>query len=198
MRKSPSPPPGGHPRVASLALRAIHLRVAPKGSGEECGRKPESQHNKTGLLQSYHEVGTLVEVFAFPKLFHCRPHSSSVRKTVLWDRFSDSFSPGEAIGCCRTRGFFDSLKRAFHLERAFLRLRWTAVFVYTYQFRGFYIVANVQMSAVCIQKCEMYKIGVEIFRGFVYNDRVVVLTRPPKDIHGRYAFPKGVFNHVYR
>ena len=23
----------------------------------------------------------------------------------------DSFPPGEAIGCCRTRGFFDSLKR---------------------------------------------------------------------------------------
>ena len=43
--------------------------MAPKGSGEECGRKPESQHNKTGLLQSYHEVGTLVEVFAFPKLY---------------------------------------------------------------------------------------------------------------------------------
>ena len=31
------------------------------------------------------------------------------------------------------------------------------------------------MSVVCIQKCEMYKIGVEIFGGFVYNDRVVVL-----------------------
>ena len=27
-----------------------------------------------------------------------RPHSSSVRKTVLWDRFSDSFPPGEAMG----------------------------------------------------------------------------------------------------
>ena len=74
----------------------------------------------------------------------------------------------------------------------------TIVFVYTYQKRKLYIVVNVQMSVVCIQKCEMYKIGVEIFRGFVYNDRVVVLTRPPKDIYGRYAFPKGVFNHVYR
>ena len=74
----------------------------------------------------------------------------------------------------------------------------TIVFVYTYQKRKLYIVVNVQMSAVCIQKCEMYKISVEISRGFVYNDRVVVLTRPPKDNHGRYAFPKGVFNHVYR
>ena len=27
----------------------------------------------------------------------------------------------------------------------------------------------------------------------MYNDLVVVLTRPPKDIHGRCAFPKGVF-----
>ena len=79
-----------------------------------------------------------------------------------------------------------------------MRLWRTVVFVYTYQFQGFYIVANVQMSAVCIQKCEMYKIGVEIFGGFVYNDRVVVLTEPPTDIYGRYAFPKGVFNHVYR
>ena len=54
------------------------------------------------------------------------------------------------------------------------------------------------MSAVCIRKYEMYKISVEIFGGFVYNDRVVVLTKPPTDIYGRYAFPKGVFNHVYR
>ena len=38
-----------------------------------------------------------MEVFAFSKSLRCRPHSSSVRKTVLWDRFSDSFSPGEAI-----------------------------------------------------------------------------------------------------
>ena len=168
-------------------------RVAPKGSGEECGRKPESQHNKTGLLQSYHEVGTLVEVFAFPKLLHCRPHSSSVRKTVLWDRFSDSFSPGEAIGCCRTRAFFDSLKRAFHLGRAVLRPWRTIVFVYTYQKRKLYIVVNVQMSAACIQKCDLNKIIIEIRPVFMYNDRVVVLTKPPTDIHGRQGLPERSF-----
>ena len=54
------------------------------------------------------------------------------------------------------------------------------------------------MSACCIQKCVLNKIIVEIYESFMYNDRVVVLTRPPKDIHGSYAFPKGVFYHVYR
>jgi hypothetical protein len=39
----------------------------------------------------------------------------------------------------------------------------------------------------------MYKISVEILRGFVYNDRVVVLTRPPKDIHGRQGLPERSF-----
>ena len=44
-------PPGGHPRVASLALRAIHLQVARvSGSEEECGRKSESPHNLSDLL----------------------------------------------------------------------------------------------------------------------------------------------------
>ena len=40
-----------HPRVASLALRAIHLQVAPKGSEEECGREPDGQYNLSDLLQ---------------------------------------------------------------------------------------------------------------------------------------------------
>ena len=44
-------PPGGHPRVASLALRAIHLQVAPKGSEEECGRKTDGQYNLSDLLK---------------------------------------------------------------------------------------------------------------------------------------------------
>ena len=95
MSKNSIPSPGG--------------RVAPKGSGEECGRKAESQHNQTDLCQSFHEVGTLVEVFTFPKSLRCRPHSSSVMEIAFGD-FHDSFSPGEAIGCCRTRGFFVSLK----------------------------------------------------------------------------------------
>ena len=54
------------------------------------------------------------------------------------------------------------------------------------------------MSTVCILKCVLNKIKIEIRIVFMYNDRVVVLTRPPKDIHGSYAFPKGVFYHVYR
>ena len=32
----------------------------------------------------------------------------------------DSFPPGEAIGCCRTRGFFGSLKRSLKGLRFFL------------------------------------------------------------------------------
>ena len=49
------------------------------------------------------------------------------------------------------------------------------VFVYTYQKRKLYIVVNVQMSAVCIQKCDLNKIIIEIRPVFMYNDRVVVL-----------------------
>ena len=63
----------------------------------ECGRKAEGLYNITDLHQGCRFDETLVEVFAFSKSLRCRPHSSSVRKTVLWDRFSDSFSPGEAI-----------------------------------------------------------------------------------------------------
>ena len=106
MSKNAIPSPGG--------------RVAPKGSGEECGRKAESQRNQTDLCQSYHEVGTLVEVFTFPKSLHCRPHSSSVMEIAVGD-FHDSFSPGEAIGCCRTRGFFVSLKN--WAKRGAVRIR---------------------------------------------------------------------------
>ena len=169
-----------------------------RGSEEECGRKAESQYNISDLLSGWVRERTLVKVFAYPKSKHDRPHSSSVRKSVLWDRFSDSFSPGEAIGCCRTRAFFDSLKRAFHLGRAVLRPWRTIVFVYTYQKRKLYIVVNVQMSAACIQKCDLNKIIIEIRPVFMYNDRVVVLTSPPTDYHGRCAFPQGVFYHVYR
>ena len=54
------------------------------------------------------------------------------------------------------------------------------------------------MSAGCMQKCEIYKINIEIYDPFVYNDRVVVLTEPPWIFTGGESFPKGVFNHVYR
>ena len=69
----------------------------------------------------------------------------------------------------------------------------TIVFVYTYQKRKLYIVANVQMSAVCIQKCVLNKIIIEIRIVFMYNDRVVVLTKPPTDIHGRQGLPERSF-----
>ena len=49
------------------------------------------------------------------------------------------------------------------------------MFVYTYQKRKLYIVVNVQMSAACIQKCDLNKIIIEIRPVFMYNDRVVVL-----------------------
>ena len=71
-----------------------------RGSEEECGRKTESQYNISDLLSGWVRERTLVKVFAYPKSKHDRPHSSSVRKSVLWDRFSDSFSPGEAISRC--------------------------------------------------------------------------------------------------
>ena len=40
-------------------------KVAPKGSEEECGRKPETEQNKADLHQCCHEDEALVEVFAF-------------------------------------------------------------------------------------------------------------------------------------
>ena len=69
------------------------------GSGEECGRKAESLYNITDLRQRCHTVGALVEVFAFPKSLHYRPHSSSVMEIAFGD-FHDCFSPGEAILRC--------------------------------------------------------------------------------------------------
>ena len=67
------------------------------------------------------------------------------------------------------------------------------VFVYSNQFTGAYIVRNAQMSAGCMQKCVLYKINVEIWTVFMYNDRVVVLTEPPTDIHGRQGLPERSF-----
>ena len=76
---------------------------------------------------------------------------------------------------------------------AFLRPVRTFVFVYTYQIYRLYIVANVQMSAGCIQKCVLNKIIIEIRFVFMYNDRVVVLTEPPTDIYGRQGLPERSF-----
>ena len=49
------------------------------------------------------------------------------------------------------------------------------------------------MSAICIQKCELYKIIIEIPSWFMYNDRVVVLTEPPMDYSGRQGLPERSF-----
>ena len=42
-------------------------RVAPKGSGEECGRKSESLYNITAPHQCHREDEALVEVLTYPK-----------------------------------------------------------------------------------------------------------------------------------
>ena len=101
--------PGGTPQGGLSCPSGNPPSGGPEGVGRGMRRKAERQHKQTDLCQSFHEVGTLVEVFTFPKSLHCRPHSSSVMEIAFGD-FHDSFSPGEAIGCCHTRGFFVSLK----------------------------------------------------------------------------------------
>ena len=55
MSKKPIPSPGG--------------RVAPKGSGEECGRKAESLSSVTGLLSGWSSyLGAGLYVFGRPAL----------------------------------------------------------------------------------------------------------------------------------
>ena len=80
----PIPSPGG--------------RVAPKGSGEECGR----QLTMIGNVKTYSCVASCVQPAqrsdALYCISDCCPHSSSVRKSVPKSRFPDSFPPGEAIG----------------------------------------------------------------------------------------------------
>ena len=46
------------------------------------------------------------------------PYSSSVIASVPENRGNDSFPSGEAIGCCRTRGFFDKLPKFSEFRRA--------------------------------------------------------------------------------
>ena len=48
--KSTLPPPRGGGEIPSPGKKVARV----SGSEEECGRKPESQHNKTDLCQSYH------------------------------------------------------------------------------------------------------------------------------------------------
>ena len=110
------PPPGGHPRVASLALRAIHLRVAPEGGRETapsgaCGEQPPKaalgeRRNSGGNLQASTTQQTSNSVTtktarlwkSLPFQNHYVtariPHQSWHR---LW-RHHDSFPPGEAFG----------------------------------------------------------------------------------------------------
>ena len=71
-----SPPPGGGwPRRGRERNAGGNLKV--------CMIKQAS----TGIARRR----TPVEVLTYTKQKHSRPHSSSVRKTVLWDRFSDSW-----------------------------------------------------------------------------------------------------------
>ena len=68
------------------------------------GRKRNAGGNlKVGrMLQTSTSVATKTKPWRRPSGYHkssgYRPHSSSVIKTVLWDRFYDSFPPGEAFG----------------------------------------------------------------------------------------------------
>ena len=107
-RKSPSPPPGVVLRAANLKSNDCrgqshhNSQVAPKGSGEECGQKSKSQHHSKSCKKVGCGTKTPISIrFFFVQSY--RPISSSVSLR------STASPPGEAIGCCRTRGFFDSL-----------------------------------------------------------------------------------------
>ena len=78
----PIPSPGG--------------KVAPKGSEEECGRKPDNQYPVTDLHAGWMRDETREQVFGFVVIEPHRPHSSSVMEIAFGD-FHDSFPPGEAI-----------------------------------------------------------------------------------------------------
>ena len=73
----------------------------PSASEEIAGRKRNAGSNL--IISTTKQTSTQdeiqVEVFKFLVISVRRPHSSSVRKTVPKSRFSDSFSPGEAVWC---------------------------------------------------------------------------------------------------
>ena len=70
--------------------------MAPKGSEEECGRKPDNQYPVTDLHAGWMRDETREQVFGFVVIEPHRPHSSSVMEIAFGD-FHDSFPPGEAI-----------------------------------------------------------------------------------------------------
>ena len=78
-------------------------RVAPKGSGEECGQEPESKYNIKDLLLSW----TKIQPWSRSLRFRSSNVSARIPLQSPPDG-GDSFPPGEAMGCSRTRGFFDS------------------------------------------------------------------------------------------
>ena len=70
--------------------------MAPKGSEEECGWKPDNQYPVTDLHAGWMRDETREQVFGFVVIEPYRPHSSSVMEIAFGD-FHDSFPPGEAF-----------------------------------------------------------------------------------------------------
>ena len=86
---------GNHTTIPSC--HGVALKSHPM-TDEECGRLSESQHNISDILSGWMQDRTMAKVLKYLKQEHCRPHSSSVRKSVSKSRFPDSFPPGEAMG----------------------------------------------------------------------------------------------------
>ena len=70
----PKPSPGGTPQGGLSCPSGNSPPGGPKGSGEECGRKSESQHKRTDLLPGRSSGGGL----QISVIVSYRPHSSSV------------------------------------------------------------------------------------------------------------------------
>ena len=98
-------------------------RVAPKGSGEECGQEPESKYNIKDLLLSW----TIIQPWSRSLRFRSSNVAARIplqsppdggdsyesrcdcpRQSLDFDSLRGAPPRGEAMGCSRTRGFFDS------------------------------------------------------------------------------------------
>ena len=91
IQESPAAPPG-----AEKSLPPGGRWPASAGRKRNAGGNLKSRTT----YQTYSRVGncTFEQVFEFLVIRRCRPHSSSVTKSVPKSRFRDSFPPGEAIG----------------------------------------------------------------------------------------------------
>ena len=100
---NPNPSPGG--------------KVAPKGSDEECGRRPESSYNITDLLHGWISLpGVGLCVSGHPTL---PPAFLISHQSVPKSRLVTASPRGKRLGCSRTRRFFDSLRGPHHSVRSF-------------------------------------------------------------------------------